>query len=132
MAPKAKPREKAKEKKKEKQKAKPPQKGMAGHGLAMVHAREGKTAHMTIHGDHKDGNPHDSHKEEARVRKEKERENQNPKAPVKENTAANEMTHAPHPNSRPHSNQRKITIWTIGQTSMPRLDQRHMFKRCYL
>ena len=62
----------------------------------MVHAREGKTAHMTIHGDHKDGNPHDSHKEKARVRMEKERENQNPKAPVKENTAAKEMIDDPH------------------------------------
>ena len=100
MAPKAKPREKAKEKKKEKQKAKPTQKEIAAHGLAMVHAREEITAHTTIHGDHKAGKPQEHQQVKERVRMAKERENQNPKAPVKENTAANEMTHDPH-----HTNQ---------------------------
>jgi hypothetical protein len=103
MAPKVKVnerKEKAKEKKKEKQRPKPTQEEIAEHGLVMEHAREEITAHTTIHGHHKAGNHQEHQQVEERVRMAKERENRNPKAPVKENTAANEMTHDPHHNNK--------------------------------
>jgi hypothetical protein len=111
MVPKEKAREKAKEKRKESQKPKPTQKEIAEHGLAMAHAREGVPVHMIIHGRNKDDNhPDRQEKERVRMEKVKEKENQNPKAPEKENTAEKEMIDDPYQH-QPEENHH-LDKWT--------------------